>query len=224
METNETESCCSLRERKRRRTRRALEDSATALVLDRGYQQVTIDDICAAADVSRRTFFNYFDSKDHVVFGAGLIQFTDEDVATFSNQEHERPIMALVQYLQGALERTLAADDDIPEPIERLRGLRARRIAIIEQEPEVAPLSHSLIRTSLTRIQQSLVLNLENFPATRSLPELSVEEEALLGARFVQTVVSFTLTHADNPFAEHALEHDARVYADLVARLGGSDE
>jgi AcrR family transcriptional regulator len=58
-----------LRERKKRERRAALIDAAQTLVLDRGLDDVTVEDICAEVGVSTRTFFNYFASKDDAVLG-----------------------------------------------------------------------------------------------------------------------------------------------------------
>jgi AcrR family transcriptional regulator len=57
-----------LRQRKRRQTRERLTRTAVALFLERGFEATTIDDIAAAADISRRSFFHYFASKEDVVF------------------------------------------------------------------------------------------------------------------------------------------------------------
>ncbi|OXM57347.1 TetR family transcriptional regulator [Amycolatopsis thailandensis] len=56
-----------LRERKRLDTHRALATTAVRLVAERGLDNVTVEDISAAAGVSPRTFFNYFPSKEDAV-------------------------------------------------------------------------------------------------------------------------------------------------------------
>src|ERR1700688_1374812 len=55
------------RDRKKNETRQALRDAAHRLFAEKGSSQTTIDDIAAAADVSRRTFFRYYDSKDDLL-------------------------------------------------------------------------------------------------------------------------------------------------------------
>lgn len=69
------------RERKRGRTREAIVEAAMERFRARGYDATTADEIAADAEVSRRTFFRYFPTKDAVVFhrhAARLARFEAE--------------------------------------------------------------------------------------------------------------------------------------------------
>lgn len=61
-----------LRERKRRETRAALSLAALRLCVQRGWENVIVDDIAAAANVSSRTFRNYFATKAEAVAAGHL--------------------------------------------------------------------------------------------------------------------------------------------------------
>lgn len=58
----------TLRERKKRLTRRALVENAQRMFRERGFDRVTIAEIADASDVSPKTVFVYFDSKEDLVF------------------------------------------------------------------------------------------------------------------------------------------------------------
>jgi AcrR family transcriptional regulator len=57
-----------LRERKKQKTRDAIQREAMRLFQEHGYEATTIEQIAAAVDISPSTFFNYFPTKEDVVF------------------------------------------------------------------------------------------------------------------------------------------------------------
>ncbi|SFN85617.1 TetR/AcrR family transcriptional regulator [Sphingomonas sp. OK281] len=56
-----------VRERKRRETLRRITDSGVCLFIEKGFDGTTVEEIAAAAGISRRTFFHYFESKDDIL-------------------------------------------------------------------------------------------------------------------------------------------------------------
>src|SRR5688500_4195908 len=58
-----------VRERTRRAVRGELAQLAVGLFVEKGYDETTIDDLAAAAGMSKRTFFRYFASKEELVMG-----------------------------------------------------------------------------------------------------------------------------------------------------------
>ncbi|WP_084265426.1 TetR family transcriptional regulator [Actinomadura macra] len=117
-----------LRERKKQRTRLALIDAALELFLAQGYEETTIDEIVAAVEVSQRTFFRYFATKEDVVT-AFLSEYDKVlEEALSSRPPGERPFTALFESLRVLL-RTVAGGD--PEDSTRFRRIRR----VIEATP-----------------------------------------------------------------------------------------
>jgi AcrR family transcriptional regulator len=73
-----------LRERRKRETRQAISDIATGMFASRGYDQVTIADVAAAAGVAKMTVTNYFPRKEDLVFdrAEGIIRHLADVITT----------------------------------------------------------------------------------------------------------------------------------------------
>jgi AcrR family transcriptional regulator len=57
-----------LRERKKQRTRELIAETARTLFAERGFEEVTVAEIARAADVAETTVFNYFPTKEDLVY------------------------------------------------------------------------------------------------------------------------------------------------------------
>lgn len=83
------------REGKKQRTRDELRRAAIRLALEHGYEGLTVEAITEAADVSVRTFFNYFGSKDEALLGADPQQTEELAAAVAARPAAEPPLTAL---------------------------------------------------------------------------------------------------------------------------------
>ncbi len=117
-----------LRERKRTETRARIESAATTLVLRDGLEETTVDAISELADVSPRTFFNYFESKDSAVLGLAPRDL-DEDLHTFlADPAHPGGLVgAVVALVLAAMGTPTAAGT----------AVHRDRMEIIRRHPEI---------------------------------------------------------------------------------------
>ncbi|MFC8391779.1 MULTISPECIES: TetR family transcriptional regulator [unclassified Streptomyces] len=119
-----------LRERKKQRTRDALVRAALELIATRGYERTTVDDIAAAVDVSQRTFFRYFASKEEVAFFVSRLAESHVVEAVRERPPGEAPL----EVLRRAV---LDSWDGINEAVEQLvpLELHMRVYRVIESTP-----------------------------------------------------------------------------------------
>ncbi|MFJ3042679.1 TetR family transcriptional regulator [Streptomyces tendae] len=94
-ETAPAASRPGLRELKKQRTRDLLLRSALELFTERGYEETTVDDIAEAADVSQRTFFRYFASKEDAAFFVSRLAESRFVDAVHARPPEEAPLDAL---------------------------------------------------------------------------------------------------------------------------------
>lgn len=112
--------------RKKERTRRQLAEAAAELFYERGYAATTVDDIVAAVDVSPRTFFRYFPTKEDLVVALGA---TSLDL--FLEALRGRPLGESLQAaVVAAVDQTLASGW---EDTTRVRSF----LALIRETPQL---------------------------------------------------------------------------------------
>jgi AcrR family transcriptional regulator len=87
------------RERRAAETRLRLFRCALQLFAKRGFPNVTVEDITEAADVGKGTFFNYFESKDHVLGVMAEIQLGKVREALQQARAGKRRIQAVLSQL-----------------------------------------------------------------------------------------------------------------------------
>lgn len=96
-----------LRERKKRRTRRSLVNAAFRLFDEKGYEQTSVAEIAAAAEVSTKTFFNYFASKEGVIF-ADADRRAEIALQTIHDRRPGEPLSKLVvRVVETLVEQTV---------------------------------------------------------------------------------------------------------------------
>jgi AcrR family transcriptional regulator len=121
----------SLRDRRKRRTAEAIVAAALELFAERGFERTTIEQIAAAADISRRTFFRYFADKEELFFAEDerLLEVVE---ATLDAAPAGEPVLELARRATRALAAHSVADPERRLARERLiaatPALQARRL------------------------------------------------------------------------------------------------
>lgn len=98
-----------LRERKKRETRRRIADAAMRLFVADGFDQTTVADVAAAADVSTKTVFNYFPAKEDLFFDRAA-EVEQRWLDAVADRHPGEPVLA------GLRRRALARFADHPSP------------------------------------------------------------------------------------------------------------
>lgn len=156
-----------LRERKKEKTRLALLDTALTLFLEQGYESTTVEQIAGSVDVSPRTFFRYFTSKDHL-----LLWYHDQSEETMleslaARPPGEPPFVSMTHAMRAMLRDM---EEATPEDAERFFKIRR----ILDDNPSLA--HHAFARALETeqRLVRAVAARSGLDPDGSPLPHLAV--------------------------------------------------
>ncbi|PNH86509.1 TetR/AcrR family transcriptional regulator [Arthrobacter sp. AFG20] len=123
-----------LRERKRAATRAAITAVARSLTSERGLNGYTVEDVCDQAGISRRTFFNYFPTKEDAILGHVDDELPAEVFAGFIRGGVGSPSGEISpSLLQDLVELALKMSERMSSSEEETRQL----IGVIKKEPQL---------------------------------------------------------------------------------------
>lgn len=176
-----------LRERKKAMTRVALEDAALELFTRKGFDHTTVDEIADACNVSRRTFFRYFASK--------------EDILSGDKEGHDEEMFRLIAARpadEPALESLRATLLALAADLEADRSRMVAKVRIINETP-------SLRSAGLEHEQGTIDLVVEAL-ARRS--EAPVDDEARFRLRLVTQAAIGALRAAIDRWVANGAKED----------------
>ncbi|MFC9972767.1 TetR family transcriptional regulator [Spirillospora sp. NPDC127200] len=129
-----------LRERKKLKTRRAIQDHALRLFAVRGYDATTVEQIAAAAEVSPSTFFRYFPTKEDLILNDEYDPVIEERLRA------QPPELAPLAALRAALREVLPSF--VQADLDTIRT----RIRLITEVPAVQARMHQALRQGTMRV------------------------------------------------------------------------
>jgi AcrR family transcriptional regulator len=199
-----------LREHKKRETRQRISDIATGMFLDRGFENVPISEIAAAAEVSEKTVYNYFPTKESLVFDQVDEQLERVVGAVRDRQRGVTPTSAVLSALQpeyedlagaiganlGLFRRFGAMVRDTPalqaawgeyryRLVDELTQVLAAELTIDPADPE--PLTAARALASLVELQYNSVLRHSEEDVTVDEYVELVTADLARGARLLDT-------------------------------------
>ena len=139
-----SEATMGLRERKKAMTRLALEDAALELFQAKGFDHTTVDEIAEACNVSRRTFFRYFATKEDI-FSGDKAEHDTEMLELIAGRPADEPaleslraaVLAMAAGLSTDRARVIAKVKIINETSSDLNEFYASNVGTSEWEEDI---------------------------------------------------------------------------------------
>ena len=186
-------------------TANAIEEAALELVLARGYDHVTVDLICETAQISQRTFFNHFPTKDDALLG--------RDRPRVDERAARRFVLSDGPMISDALALIAAPDPDksASRLAARMRAIASSPILLARQTDRISELDAELTEIIALRLEHQRP---DDDPHERAA-------DAALVSHLIGGVMRWIVSNAANEDAETGLSVEvARARASLARILG----
>ena len=168
----------TLRQRRTAATALNIETHAVALALKHGLDHVTVEMICEASEVSARTFFNYFGTKDNAILGKFAPEVDEQKAREFiasNNPDILSEVLGVV---------------NLPEEFIHNPGLELQRMKLLNQNPGLMSKQMERFSHVPAQIEDILFLRLR-----RDAGPEETEEQTRAFARLTSELIALTFRH-----------------------------
>ncbi|GAA1056930.1 hypothetical protein GCM10017608_10540 [Agromyces luteolus] len=193
----------TLRERTRRAVQAELLAAGQALFVERGYEDVTVDEIAAVVGMSKRSFFRYFGSKEALILGKFDKQGEDFAAALARRPLDEQPWVALRRMFDPVV--MYMTDED-----SRRSALEVNRVIQSSETLRAGYLER------MERAQRLIAIELERREAERESEATALQLAAVVAAAFAALSTA-------NRFAESQGVPLATALDDAISAISGGE-
>ena len=168
----------TLRQRRTAATALNIETQAVALALEHGLEHVTVEMICEASEVSARTFFNYFGTKDNAILGKFAPEVDEQKAREFiasNNPDILSEVLGVV---------------NLPDEFIHNPGLELQRMKLLNQNPGLMSKQMERFSHVPAQIEDILFLRLR-----RDAGPEETEEQTRAFARLTSELIALTFRH-----------------------------
>lgn len=193
------ESKVSVRDKRKAETLSLIHTIAQRVALEKGLGDMKIDEVAEAAGVSRRTFFNYYATKEDAVLGFRPPELTDESIARFTNSQED--ILTRIVWLVVDVIRTTA----VPGSSGNMRKKLRKRFPVLMLRFDVRTIASEEI------IRRALFDNLDNSSLGLSKEDI----EILLG--LARAIIKYAYT-IDSEIKDGSIKQAINTYKSTIRK------
>ena len=162
-----------LRERKRLATRRAIQLAVLDLAGERGLDKVTVDEVSRIADISPRTFFNYFATKEEALLGDAPHLPVESEIERFVGAGPTESVVSGIGTMLSS-SATLTTDD---------LELTLRRRTVLREHPQLFALRMASMKSFEASLAEVIARRLvADDPGIASRPDKLENDSRLIAA------------------------------------------